>query len=173
MQFAKDSFYMALRERLAALNSSRTVTLNGATRPAVIVGENEPIGFAERLADAFYLDWGAVKAVRHHAAKGLLLEIECSILYHTLGTCESGVDRGRSLGALEHELLSICQPPRTPKRDFTQAPSSDLGTMVFWTMPQTADTSNSESGQSRKNPGARLERKARLSIFFHPEVQRP
>ena len=37
MQFAKDSFFLALQQRLAALNSARTVTLNGATVPAILV----------------------------------------------------------------------------------------------------------------------------------------
>ena len=40
MQFAKDSFFLALQERLAALNPVRSVTLNGATVPAVVVVEN-------------------------------------------------------------------------------------------------------------------------------------
>ncbi len=42
MQFAKDSFYIALRDRLAVLNPARTVYLDGVTRPAVIVAENQP-----------------------------------------------------------------------------------------------------------------------------------
>ena len=35
MQFAKDSFFLALQTRLAGLNPARTVTINGATVPAV------------------------------------------------------------------------------------------------------------------------------------------
>ena len=31
MQFAKDSFFLALQQRLAGLNPARTVTVNGAT----------------------------------------------------------------------------------------------------------------------------------------------
>ena len=42
MQFAKDSFFLALQQRLAALNPARTVTLNGATVPAILVVENLP-----------------------------------------------------------------------------------------------------------------------------------
>jgi len=63
MQFAKDSFYMALRERLASSNPQRTVTLNGATRPAVVVAENELVIPVEPLPDAFYIEWGAAQAV--------------------------------------------------------------------------------------------------------------
>jgi len=171
MQFAKDSFYMAMRERLAALNPARTVTLNGATRPAVIAGENEPVGFAERLPNAFYLDWGATRPIKSHQDGTILVEMDCTIWYHTLGASDSGVDRGRALGELEQELWNICQPPRTPKRDFTQAPSQDLGTMIFWRMPQNEDLLGSDRVALRQNPGARLERRARLSIFFFPEVQ--
>ena len=43
MQSAKDSFYIALRGRLAALNPQRAVFLDGATRPAIVVCENEPL----------------------------------------------------------------------------------------------------------------------------------
>jgi hypothetical protein len=49
---------------------------------------------------------------------------------------QSGVDRGRTLAALDMELTGICQPARTGKRDFTQTPSVDLGTNIFWTVPQ-------------------------------------
>ena len=42
MQFAKDSFFLALQERLVGINPTRTVTLNGATIPAMVVVENLP-----------------------------------------------------------------------------------------------------------------------------------
>ena len=63
MQSAKDSFYVALRDRLAALNPQRTVFLNGVTRPAVIVVENEYITAAGPLPEAFYLGWGTAQPV--------------------------------------------------------------------------------------------------------------
>lgn len=40
-QNAKDTFYVTLRDRLAARNADRTVVVRGATRPAVVVEENE------------------------------------------------------------------------------------------------------------------------------------
>ncbi len=117
MQFAKDSFYMALRERLASLNPQRTVTLNGATRPAVV---------------------------------------------------------GRTLTALDMELMSICQPLRTAKCDFTQTPSVDLGTNVFWTAPQFDSITGSNGPRREALPGktqsVRLERRALLKVFFFSEV---
>lgn len=168
MQFAKDSFYMALRERLASLNPARTVTLNGVTRPAVIVAENELVIPVEPSPDAFYVEWGAARAVEREAGNRLLMEMGCVISHHTFGASETGVDRGRMLAALDMELMSICQPPRTSKRDYTQTPSADLGTSVFWRAPELGEI----SGEAGRNPGqrARLERRARLTLFFYPEV---
>ena len=37
MQNAKDTFYLTLQSRLAALNPSRTVVLRGVVRPATLV----------------------------------------------------------------------------------------------------------------------------------------
>src|SRR5437867_12929076 len=107
MQFAKDSFYMALRERLASLNPQRTVTLNGATRPAVVVAENELVIPVEHLPDEFYIEWGAVQAVETGART--LIALDCMISHHTCGTVESGVGRGRRLSALDMEWMLICQ----------------------------------------------------------------
>ena len=39
-----------------------------------------------------------------------LMSVDCAISYYTLGTVASMVDRGRLLGQLTSELLSICQP---------------------------------------------------------------
>ena len=41
MQSAKDTFYVTLRDRLAALNPARTVVVRGMVRPGVLVEENE------------------------------------------------------------------------------------------------------------------------------------
>ena len=37
MQAAKDSFFMALRDRLMALNPARTVNLDGVSVPGILV----------------------------------------------------------------------------------------------------------------------------------------
>lgn len=169
MQFAKDSFYMALRERLAALNPSRTVTLDGATRPALIVAENELVVPVDPLADAFYLEWGPAHELEHPPHGTALTEMECAISYHTFGTSETGVDRGRTLAALDAELLGICQPQQTAQRDFTQTPSVDLGTRVFWTVPELGAISGSQVDQNAGR-GTRLERSARVRVFFFSEV---
>ncbi|HUK26435.1 MAG TPA: hypothetical protein VLV49_17785 [Terriglobales bacterium] len=174
MQYAKDSFYMALRERLAALNPQRTVTLNGAVRPAVIAAENEMVIPVVPLPDAFYLEWGGAQVAARQSGSRELMEMECVISYHTFGTVESGVDRGRTLGELDTELLSICQPQHTAKQDFTQSPSADLGSNIFWAAPVMGKVTGSQGpkaeGLPRGNETVRLERSAMVRVFFFPEV---
>jgi hypothetical protein len=174
MQFTKDSFYMVLLQRLISLNPLRMVTLNGTTRPAIIVAENELVTSGQLLADAFYIEWGAVQAVTRQSGSRGLMEMECVISYHTFGTVESGVDRGRALAALDTELFSICQPPQTSKRDYTQSPSVDLGTNILWTTPSLSKVSGSEAAKNEGLPGGsegvRLERSASLKVFFFSEV---
>ena len=128
MQFAKDSFLLALQQRLGGLNPARTVTINGATVPAVVVVENLPPSCAEPQPNAFYIEWGSASVVDGHAGNAALMSLECVISYYTLGTVPSMVDRGRVLGQLDDELLGICQPPNTEKYDYSQSPSADLGT---------------------------------------------
>lgn len=169
MQFAKDSFYMTLLTRLAALNPQRTVTLNGVTRPAVIVAENELVIPIDPLPDAFYFEWGRVEPVKRQMGDRAMMAMECTISYHTLGTVESGVDRGRTLGELDTELLSMCQPPHAEKRDYTQSPSVDLGTGVSWTTPIFGEVVGVDA-RYKNGLAPRLERKATLNVFFFPEV---
>ena len=171
MQFAKDSFFLALQARLAALNPTRTVTINGATIPAIIVTENLPPSSAEPLANAFYVEWGAAKVVDGGTASGALMGVECEISYYTFGTVASMVDRGRVLGQLDDELLGICQPTNTEKRDYTQAPSVDLGTKVFWTQPVFGEPLRSQPEDAAERHGdARAERLATMTVYFFSEV---
>ena len=173
MQFAKDSFYMALRDRLASLNPQRTVTVNGVSRPAVIVAENEVVVPVEPLPDTFYIEWGAAQFVTEPRGSRALLGMDCTISHHTFGTVESGVDRGRTLAELDMELSAICQPPKTAKQDFLQTPSVDSGTNVFWTMPQLGAVSGSLGAKQEtlpaKSQSTRLERRAQLKVYFFSE----
>jgi hypothetical protein len=171
MQFAKDSFFLALQTRLGALNPARTVTINGATVPAVVVVENLPVTSAEPQPNAFYIEWGAASVVDGHSGNNALMSIECVISYYTLGTVQSMVDRGRLLGQLDDELLGICQPPNTEKMDYTQAPAADLGTKVFWTQPAyTEKTKSNVEDLASKHDDGRVERMVRLTVFFFSEV---
>src|ERR1700686_785573 len=185
MQFAKDSFFIAVQQRLAGLNPARTVTINGATVPALLVVENLPPASAEPQPNAFYIEWGSAAVVDGHAGNAALMSLECAIRYYTLGTVQSMVDRGRVLGQLDDELLGICQPPNTEKYDYTQSPSADLGTSVFWNQPafQQATTAGVEDntlayqGRSvrramytQAHQDGRVERRAELTVFFLSEV---
>jgi hypothetical protein len=185
MQFAKDSFFIALQGRLAALNPARTVTINGATAPAVVVVENLPPTTVEPQPNTFYIEWGTATVVDGHAGNAALMSLACVISYYTLGTTQSMVDRGRVLGQLDNELLGICQPTNTEKYDYTQSPPADLGTTVFWNQPtfEEATTSGVEDNtlayQGRAVRRAiyeqayqdgRVERRTGLTVYFFSEV---
>ena len=173
MQFTKDTFYITLRGRLAALNPQRMITLNGVTRPAVVAAENEAVIPVKPLPDAFYIEWGAVQAVPPVGDRAIF-SLECLISYHTFGTVESGVDRGRTLAALDTELISICQPAFTAKLDYTKNPAAGLGTSIVWTMPVLGKVVGSEAPRTEALPrgttGVRLERTASLKVFFFSEI---
>lgn len=185
MQFAKDSFFLTLQQRLAALNPARTVRINGTTVPAVLVAENLPPPSAEPQPNTFYIEWGTATVIDGHAGDATLMSLQCVVSYYTLGTVQSMVDRGRVLGQLDGELLAICQPTNTEKFDYTQSPSVDLGTTVFWNQPtfQEATTSGVEDNTSvyqgraprramyeQAYQDGRVERRAGLTIFFFSEV---
>jgi hypothetical protein len=104
-----------------------------------------------------------------------IFSLECLVSYHTFGTVESGVDRGRTLAALDTELVTICQPATTPKLDYTQTTPASLGTSVVWSMPQLGRVAGSEAPRTEALPrgttGVRLERTASLKVFFFSEMQ--
>ena len=174
MQFTKDTFYIALRDRLAAINPSRLITLNGVTRPAVIVAENEAVIPVKPLPDTFYIEWGAAQTVPRQIGDRAIYSMECLVSYHTFGTVESGVDRGRSLAELDTELITMCRPATSPKVDYTQTPPAGLGTSIVWTTPQFGKIVGSEAPKNEALPrgtaGIRLERTVTLKVFFFPEV---
>jgi hypothetical protein len=171
MQFAKDSFFLALQGRLAGLNPARTVAVSGTTVPAVLVVENLPPSSAEPQPNTFYIEWGEADVIEGHAGGAPLMSLEVVITYYSLGSVSSMVDRGRVLGQLDRELLSICQPPNVGKRDYTQSPSADLGSNVFWGQPSLGERSKTGvTDEGERHQDARVERKARLTIYFFPEV---
>jgi hypothetical protein len=133
MQNAKDSFYMALRSRLAAINPDRTILLRGAVRPGILVEEAEA-PFSQLPADVFVLRWlGLGSDVNLDRP---MMAAECEVTYQTCG-CQSfgGLDRGRALSAMDEELLSMLQPFSTPKLSYTATPPAPLLTQVFWDEP--------------------------------------
>jgi hypothetical protein len=159
MQNAKDSFYMALRERLAALNPERTMVLRGATRPGILVEEAEA-PFTQMPNDVFVLRW-----LGHGAdidlASALIAE-ECEIVYSTCG-CQSfgGLDRGRALTQMDGEFLSVVQPFSTPKLCYATQPPELLLTQVFWDEPVFSPVVTQRD---------RLTRSAKVMVYSYQEA---
>ena len=133
MQNAKDSFYMALRTRLTAINPERTILLRGAVRPGILVEEAEA-PFSQLPNDVFVLRWRAWAWIwiwlprwRRSSAR---------LLYQTCGTQSfGGLDRGRALSEMDEELMAMLQPFYTPKLNYTATPPAAMLTQVFWDEP--------------------------------------
>ncbi|MGP8271391.1 MAG: hypothetical protein ACLQLH_15095 [Terracidiphilus sp.] len=133
MQIAKDSFYMALRTRLATINPARTTLLRGTVRPGILVEEAEAT-FSQLPNDVFVLRWSGL-GVDTDLASTMAAE-ECEILYQTCGTQSfGGLDRGRALSEMDEELVSMLAPFFTPKVNYTATPPAAMLTQVFWDEP--------------------------------------
>ena len=133
MQNAKDSFYMALRNRLATLNPERTVLVRGAVRPGIVVEEAEA-PFAQPPGDVFVLRWLGIGVDVDLASK--LVAQECEILYATCGSQSfGGLDRGRALSAMDAEMVALLEPFHTPKMSYIATPPAQMLTEVFWDEP--------------------------------------
>ncbi len=92
MQAAKDSFYMALRSRLNALNPARTTAIDDVIVPAILVRENMEPRVNEAQAGVFYVDFGDLLIAESTRP---MLGIDCGIWYASEGTAGgTGVDRG-------------------------------------------------------------------------------
>lgn len=160
MQSTKDSFYVALRDRLVAVDPNRTVTLDGATRPAIAVIENEPPTGAPLLCDAFYLYWGNARPAQ--LPVGTLMAMDCTISYCTKGSVQNAnLDRGRDLASLDNDLLAICSPPLTAKYDYSTASPVALGSTIFWTLPVF---------NAAKSTSPYVGRDVSVTVFFYPEA---
>ncbi len=133
MQNAKDSFYMALRTRLAAINPDRTILLRGALRPGILVEEAEA-PYAQLPNDVFVLRWLAM-GVELDLPATMAAE-ECEVIYQTCGTeAFGGLDRGRLLSEMDEELAAMLQPFQTPKTNYAVQPAAAMLTQVFWDEP--------------------------------------
>jgi hypothetical protein len=131
MQNAKDSFYVALRTRLVAINPARTILLRAAVRPGILVEEAEA-PFAQLPTDVFVLRW---LGLGQDLATAMVAE-ECEVLYSTLGTQSfGGLDRGRALSEMDEELMAMLTPFWTPKLNYTTTPATAMLTNVFWDEP--------------------------------------
>jgi len=133
MQNAKDSFYMALRMRLATIHPERTVLIRGAVRPGILVEEAEA-PFSQFPNDVFVLRWLALSADMD--LPSTMVGAQCELIYQTCGTQSfGGLDRGRALSEMDEELLTMIEPYFTPKLNYAATPPAAMLTNVFWSEP--------------------------------------
>jgi hypothetical protein len=134
MQNAKDTFYVTLRNRLAALNPDRTMTLRAVSRPGILVQDAEA-PMPQPQLDAFSLNWTALAA--EHQMPAILAQLTCEIQYATAGTqANAGLDRGRALAQMDYELLTMLYPYSAQKMNYAQTPAAAMETIVFWSEPE-------------------------------------
>lgn len=157
IQAVKDSFYVALRDRLAARYPGRKVTIGSEERPAIVVAENELVAAASPLLECFHLHWKGGKPVTGDEPAPLL-QLACEISYASEGTDPlNAQDRGRILAAMDAELLDICRPARADLEDFAQpATPFATGASIFWSLPQFGEI---------KKDGRRVSRIVTVELF--------
>ena len=166
MQAAKDSFFRALQARLALVNSARTISVDGATKPAILVAENEPYPPGKLFFNAFYIHWLGAPAVRPF--RGTLApryEQVAHLEYFVRGTADLQkpfADRGRLVGEMDRELVLILFPGFTPKLDYSQAPPTPLGSSVIWRFSPSLRTVTEREGSV-------LRRIATINVSFYLE----
>jgi hypothetical protein len=165
MQNAKDTFYLTLQSRLAALNPARTIVVRGIVRPGILVDENE-LPSAWVPVDAFRLEWTAL----HVDTEGPLsmVTLECSVRYATDGDAgNGGMDRGRLLAAMDAELAAALRitPHTAAKKNYSAATVGvapvAMATNVFWADPAFGTATA---------VGERLERTATVQVFAYQEA---
>ncbi len=165
MQNAKDTFYLMLQSRLAALNPARTIVLRGVIRPATLVDENE-LPTASIPTGAFRLQWTKLQVTS--ASPLPWVAMECVIHYASDGSpANSGMDRGRALAAMDTELASALTtaPHAVPKLNYAAAgpgiPPVIMQTNVFWADPVFGAIVTTDE---------RLSRTATVQVFAYQEA---
>jgi hypothetical protein len=163
MQELKDTFYLMLRDRVAANNVDRTVVVRGAVRPGVIVVENElPGATVEGIAvvEAFCLRWAGLKVDGRGGLR--LTSATCEIRYATDGSSGvGGMDRGRALAAMDAELsAALTAAPRSVAKVQVITGKTADGTNVFW---------GDCAFLTAVMRGERMERTATVEVFCYGE----
>lgn len=130
MQNAKDSFYIALRNRMAVLDPGRVMTLRGVQRPSVLVEEAESPE-AQIPSDVFVIRWTNIAAMQELPTP--LMVLGCEVHYATAGSQgNAGLDRGRTLSGMDNLLNAMLQPQATQKCNYARTPAVPMLTQVFW-----------------------------------------
>jgi hypothetical protein len=153
MQVVKDSFFIALRDRLA---NSET----GGDAPRLIACENDRCAWLAE-ADTFYLRWKGEVELPVDAQRAGWRALQCEIGYRTLGTevC-SGEDRGRKLSALDAQLLAAAAARKSELLDCEEDLPTALGAVILWTGPALKSAEDKLNG---------LQRLAQLSVLWRDE----
>jgi hypothetical protein len=165
MENTRDTFYVTLRNRLAAVNPGRTMVLRGVTRPAVLVEENE-LPTAYQPVNTFCLRWTGMR--RDTTGPLPLVTMMCEIQYATDGSSgNGGMDRGRLLAGMDGELAAALGewPHAVPKMNYAGVSAGvapvTMATNVFWgDMAFGAETV----------AGERLERVATVNVYSYQEA---
>jgi hypothetical protein len=161
MQATKDTFLNHLATRLAESDSSRTVVIDGVTRPAVMVCENERPELMRSFEECYCIDWN--EAAIGMSPRGVQTLV-CSISYWTKGSGDmSGVDRGRKLTVMDELLRKLLVDRKARKVDLAVTPAADLGSNVFW------DTSKFGAAEQ---DGMKLQRTVKVDVHYFGEEQR-
>jgi hypothetical protein len=165
MQNAKDTFYLTLQGRLAALNPTRTIVVRGVVRPGILVDENE-LTTAAVPVDVFRLDWTALRVDSEGPLP--MVTLQCSIRYATDGSSgNGGMDRGRLLAAMDGELAAAlgASPHTVAKMNYSEAGAGvapiAMATNVFWADPVFGEAAAVNE---------RLERTATVQVFAYQEA---
>ena len=159
MQNAQNTFYITLRNRLVALNPSRTIYLRGVTRPGILVESNELV-VAQPPSNVFVLRW--IGLHNDPYLSDVMLQMQCEIAYMTEGTTGNlGMDRGAMLTEMDAELMSLLQPNIAQKTNYAPTPAVSMETQIFW---------SEASFQPLKVDRDRLSRVATVSVFSYEEA---
>ncbi len=166
MQAAKDSFFRFLQGRLSIVNAGRTIVVDGVTKPAILVVENEPYPPAKLFFNTFYVHWLGAPAIREFANTAApRYELLAQIEYFVQGTAalqRPFADRGRVLGQLDRELVQILFPGHTPKMNFATEPPQPLGSQVQWNWAPDLRT-------IAQSDGSILRRISTINVSFYLE----
>ena len=166
MQNARDTFYVTLRDRLAAVNPARTMVLRGVTRPGVLVEENELVA-AYQPVNAFCLHWTGLGVDTEGPLP--LVTMVCEIRYATDGDSGNGgmtgtaaVCDGWRVGGCGERVSAEC-----PKMNYVAAAGgSGLAPMAMVTNVFWGDAVFEAAGVN----GERLERVATVEVFSYQEA---
>jgi hypothetical protein len=165
VQNALDTFYVMLRDRVAAGNAMRTMVVRGTLRPAVLVVENELVAASAdglQVVDGFCLRWKELRVDRSGPLP--MVTAVCEIRYGTDGTVAAGgMDRGRLLAGMDAELAAAlgASPRSVAKTSFVSGAAVTMGTSVSWGDPVFG---------AAVAKGERMERTAVVEVYSYQEA---